>query len=91
MAKVLVRTGQCDRCGKCCHLSNLLTAPANSDIDLFVSPLMNFIRCTHFEYDEFGRATCKIFNDPNRPPCCALHPSSPASLIKGCGYKFHYE
>ncbi len=81
-----VRSGECKRCGRCCHLANLLKAPALKGTQ--VSRIEGVV-CKHLKIEEDGTATCTIFDQPNRPLACTLHPSSPDSLTEGCeGYYF---
>jgi hypothetical protein len=91
MKRKLIRIGSCSRCGKCCDMLNVLNTQANANLpSLYSVKEMSLIQCFHFEYDEFGRASCRIFNDPRRPIACSLHPNSSASMIKGCSYEFYY-
>jgi len=44
--------------------------------------------CLHLEIDESGKATCLIFDSPDRPSKCHNHPGNPPILHEGCGYWF---
>jgi hypothetical protein len=86
----LVRIGECARCGLCCYMKNLVTAPA---LQFKVNPkLLAFLEteqgsqvcCIHLEYDIEGKSVCAIYGTSRRPPSCTAHPSSPNSVTKGC-------
>ena len=79
-----VRMGACIQCGRCCRLNNLLGAPVHSGSSVNVSEA----KCKHLIELDDGTAICGLFGKPERPQACIDHPSSPLSLIEGCGFCF---
>jgi hypothetical protein len=96
--KKLYRLGECKRCGKCCYMYNLVTAPS---LKRTITPEMRRVLktsagknivCRYLSYDKNKLATCLAFDKPERPTACSFHPGSPESLTEGCeGYTFIYE
>lgn len=100
--RVLVRYGECLRCGQCCRLVELVTADVinkekvqgNLNLQHFLKQeVAQSVHCVHLCFDPSTKlVSCGLFDKPNRPQFCIDHPSSPASLTKSCiGYKFEYE
>lgn len=83
------REGECCRCGQCEDMSTL---PIRLRIyELFgVDCLFRTEVCPHFYFDEHGRATCKIYDSPERDWMCKAFPASPVDIIAlpRCGYHF---
>lgn len=88
-----IRFGECKRCGKCCYMHFLATAPImRMKLEQDDPNLLKFletdagkvIRCIHFEYNEKGEGVCKLFNTDKRFQACIDHPSSPLSITEGC-------
>jgi|OpeIllAssembly_1097287.scaffolds.fasta_scaffold2760094_1 hypothetical protein len=44
--------------------------------------------CEYLEFEEYGIATCKLYNSPDRPSKCGNFPAGPPLLIVSCGYRF---
>jgi hypothetical protein len=90
VTKQWLRIGECRRCGLCCYMKNLVTAPAlQFKIDPKLAAFLETeqgaqVACIHLEYDIGGQAVCTVYGSSRRPPSCTAHPSSPNSVTKGC-------
>ena len=91
---VLLREGECLRCGKCCNMGFLIETDIFKDVkksknlEKFISENdSKDIFCKH--YDIKNKA-CRLFGKPERPKVCIQHPGSPNSTSKGCGYTFRF-
>jgi hypothetical protein len=81
-----IRLGECNRCGTCCHLKNLLKSSVHQTGTQCSIP---DAVCKHLKMgDNSNEATCLIFGKVERPVACLLHPSSPDSLTPECCYSF---
>jgi len=81
-----IRLGDCNRCGTCCHLKNLLKSSVHQTGTQCSTP---DAVCKHLKMgDDNNESTCLIFGKVERPVACLLHPSSPDSLTPGCCYSF---
>lgn len=101
---VTVRYGSCLRCGRCCILSEIVTAQSlreriESDSNSYIRTLLDseiapIISCKHLRYEStqplFTR--CNLFGDIKRPQFCIDHPNRPGSKTKNCaGFTFKEE
>jgi len=92
---VLLREGECLRCGMCCMLGPLVDTPAfknaskSKKLEKFISENnVSDVYCKHYDTEN---KLCMIFNELKRPEVCINHPGSPNSIIPGCGYKFRFK
>lgn len=92
---VLVREGECLKCGKCCSLGYLAKTVAfkkaikSNNIKKFISE--NDVDSVYCKYFDVKSNLCTLFNKLERPEVCINHPGSPNSTILGCGYKFRFK
>lgn len=48
-----------------------------------------YFRCRQLSFDQEGKAICKLYNQPNRPPVCSMFPVSPSAYkYLSCGFVF---
>lgn len=94
---VLIRSGECKRCGDCCNLKKLSETIAMKNV-VKSDSLQKFLDnkdssevfCSEFEVKD-GVGFCKLFGKAERPLICIEHPGSPNSLTTNCGYKFTFK
>lgn len=94
---VLIRSGECKRCGDCCNIKKLSETVAMKDVtksdslkELLDNKDSSEVFCSEFEVrDKSG--FCKLFGKAERPLICIDHPGSPNSLTSNCGYIFTFK
>ena len=97
---MLVRKGDCKRCGACCVLAVKAAALDSRELREWAevrriqvldgeegeAVLMVKSPCPHLEFGLIGQASCKL--QENKPLRCRKFPAGPEDLLAGCGFYF---
>jgi hypothetical protein len=86
-----IRTGDCNRCGKCCTPFNILSTSIQEEIkneDKEAYIILKNTTCPNLEFTFEGLSGCRIHE--NKSEACKKFPSCPQDTenIKECSYRF---
>lgn len=94
MKLLLVRVGNCRRCGRCCDKSlaqpdiwEKMMRSNKPDVRIYEGKAFSRV-CPSLERQEDGTTRCRCYK--TRPPICREFPRKPDDLkmIPECGFKF---